>query len=202
MRCGFCQNPDLILKKDLPTLDEDKIIEFMNSRKDWIDGVCVTGGEPLIHDGLPRLLKKFKDNEFLVKLDTNGLNPKLLKKIIDKKLVDYIAMDIKTDRENYSKACNVKVDIKKIEESVRLIMESGLEYEFRSTIFPDYFNEGIVRNIGNWLKGAKKFYIQQFRNTMPLLNKEFMKREPYSGEVLEKFRKILKGYIKGVEIRP
>ena len=202
MRCPFCQNPDLILKKDsMPDLDEDKIIEFMNSRKEWLDGVCITGGEPLIYDDLHVLMKKFKDNKFLVKLDTNGLNPELLKKIIEAKLVDYIAMDIKSDKENYSKAANVNVDMAKIEESIKIIKESEVEYEFRSTIVPEFFDEKIVENISVWLKGSKKFYLQQFRSSMPLLDKSFEGKESYPESKLEEFKSILAKNIQTVEIR-
>lgn len=202
MRCPFCQNPDLILNfESLPTLDENEILNFLKKRKKWIDGVCITGGEPLIYSDIPELLKKIKNLGFLIKLDTNGLNPNLLKKIIDEKLVDYIAMDIKSDKEHYFKAAGVKVDMEKINKSIGLIKNSGVDYEFRSTIVPDFFNEEIIENIGEWLKQIRKFVLQQFRSTLPLLDKSFEEKKPYKKDVFEKFKRILEKYAKEVEIR-
>ena len=202
MRCPFCQNPDLInnLEK-MPDLDENKILNFLKKRKDKIDGVCISGGEPLIYEDIPELIKKIKDLGLLIKLDTNGLNPELLKKIIEEKIVDYIAMDIKSDKENYSKAAGINLDIKKIEESVELIKNSGINYEFRSTIVPDFFNEKIIENIGKWLKGSKKYTLQQFRSTVPLLDKSFEKKKPFKEEMFKKFKEILKKDIDNIGIR-
>jgi pyruvate formate lyase activating enzyme len=202
MRCPFCQNPDLIVNTDrLPELDEGKILAFLKNRKKWIDGVCITGGEPLLYSDMPELIKKISESGFSVKLDTNGLNPGLLKKILDEKLVDYIAMDIKSDVEHYPLACGGNVDIGKIKKSIMLIMSSGIEYEFRSTVVPDFFTEEIVENIGKWLKGAKTYYLQQFRSTLPLLDKSFEGKTPYNDTVLNGFQKTLKKYISEVGIR-
>jgi pyruvate formate lyase activating enzyme len=203
MRCPFCQNPDLINNLDkLPELDETKILAFLKKRKQWLDGVCITGGEPLIYDDIAVFIKKIKDLGFKVKLDTNGLNPKLLEKIIKEKLADYLAMDIKSDKENYSKACGVNnIDIKKIEKSIELVKNSGIDYEFRSTIVPDFFDETIIENIGKWLEGTKKYALQQFRSSLPLLDKSFEGKTPYEEKVLEGFKKILEKYIDEVELR-
>lgn len=202
MRCPFCQNPDLVLNSsEFPELDEEKIISFLKERKEWIDGVCITGGEPLIYADIIELIKKIKLIGLLVKVDTNGLNPELLSKLIDAKLVDYIAMDIKSDLEHYQAACGGRISLEKIKKSVELIKKSSIEYEFRSTIVPDFFNEEIVANIGEWLFGSKRFFLQQFRSSTPLLDKSFDGKTPYEGKVLEKFRDILKKNIGDVEIR-
>ena len=202
MRCPFCQNPDLIHKtEELPDIPEDEIIEFLKDRKKWLDGICISGGEPLLHHDTPKLMQKIKDIGLLVKLDTNGLNPKLLKEIIDAKLVDYIAMDIKSDLDNYHLSSGGAIDLTKIKESISLIMNSGIDYEFRSTVVPDFFDEKIVENIGMMVKGAKKFYLQQFRSTVPLLDKSFEGKTPYEGEVLDKFKEILENSVESVEVR-
>lgn len=202
MRCPFCQNPDLILNlKKLPDLDEKKIISFVKQREEWIDAVCITGGEPLVYPDIIELIKIIKTTGKLIKLDTNGLNDVMLKKIIDLRLVDYIAMDIKTDIENYPKACGTKIDIEKIKKSVELIKYSGIDYEFRSTVVPDFFNEKIVENIGTWLNGAKKYYLQQFRSSTPLLDKSYEGKTPYTEDVLKKFKQILEKYVDKVEVR-
>ena len=203
MRCPFCQNPELILgQKKFPDLDEDKIIEFIKQRKMWIDGICVTGGEPLIYPDIIELMKKIKkETELPIKLDTNGLNPELLKEIIDQKIVDYIAMDIKSDQEHYSKAAGCELDIEKIRKSVEFIKKSGIDYEFRSTIVPDFFNETIVENIGKWLKGSKRYCLQQFQSGVPLLDKEFEGKTPYQEEVFNIFKKILEKYVDEIILR-
>ncbi len=202
MRCPFCQNPDLILNPgEMPDLDENKILNFLKKRKKWIDGVCITGGEPLIHGDILELIKKIKELNLLVKIDTNGLNPALLKKIIDAEIVDYIAMDIKSDKEHYDKASGIKIDIQKIEKSINLIKNSGIDYEFRSTIVPEFFDENIIENIGRWLKGSKRYALQQFRSSMPLLDKSFEGKKPYDKKVFEKFKGILEKYIEKIELR-
>ncbi|MBW2984505.1 anaerobic ribonucleoside-triphosphate reductase activating protein [Candidatus Woesearchaeota archaeon] len=202
MKCPFCQNPDLIINTDkMPELDEKKILGFLKKKKKWIDGVCITGGEPLIHKDIGDFIKKIKELGFLVKIDTNGLNPELLKKLIDDKIIDYIAMDIKSDKEHYSRATGTEVDIEKIDKSIELIKSSGISYEFRATIVPDFFDQKIMQNIGEWLKGSKRFALQQFRSTLPLLDKAFEGKEPYKKEVLDQFRDIMQGYVEEVELR-
>ncbi|MBA3064696.1 anaerobic ribonucleoside-triphosphate reductase activating protein, partial [Candidatus Woesearchaeota archaeon] len=119
-RCGFCHNPELVLSdKPKKEYKEKKILDFLRQRKKYLDAICITGGEPLINFDLPELLKKIKGLGFLVKLDTNGSNPKRLKELISKKLVDYIAMDIKADKDNYNVLAEVKIDINQIEESIK-----------------------------------------------------------------------------------
>lgn len=203
MRCPFCQNPDLVLdSKEFPELDEKKIMEFLKGRKNWISGVVLTGGETLIYPDIIELIEKIKGIGLEIKLDTNGLNPTLLKKIIESKLVNYIAMDIKSDKEHYPQASGLaNIDIRKIEESVDLIRASSIDYEFRSTVVPDFFNEEIIRHVGEWLQGSKRYFLQQFRSTTPLLDKSFEGKTPYDEKVLNVFREIMKEYVSEVEIR-
>ncbi len=200
-RCGFCQNPALVSVSDAPELPEKDFFYFLDSKKKWLEGVCITGGEPTLHKDLPEFCKKIKEKGFLVKLDSNGTNPEMLKELIEKKLVDFIAMDIKTSLEKYSEICEVKVDLNKIKESIELIKNSGLNYEFRTTIIPEFFSGEDAKKIGEWLKGSKAFFLQQFRNEVPLLDPEFKNKEPYAKEKLMELKKILEPFFDEVGIR-
>jgi len=200
-RCHFCYNIDLVKNyKKLPDISEKKILRFLKTRKGLLDAVAITGGEPTLHKGLPEFMKKIKDLGFLVMLETNGSRPKMIKQLIDKELIDYIAMDIKATLEKCDEVAGVKVDKKKIQESIDIIRNSGIDYEFRTTVVPKYFKKKDVLAIGKWLKGSKSYYLQQFRpeNT---LDKTLENVEPYPPEKLKEFAKIMKPYFKSVKIR-
>lgn len=200
-RCGYCQNADLIVKKDLPIIPETEVISFLKSRLKWIDGVCITGGEPCLHKQLPSFIKKIKELGLLIKLDTNGSNPLMLKELIDNKLLDYIAMDIKGSIDRYEEVTKAKVNIDDIIKSIALIKNSGIDYEFRSTVLPKHHNKEDILKIGKLLGKAKKFSIQQFRNTFALLDESYRKESPFSKQDLEEFKKILLPYFDEVEIK-
>jgi len=200
-RCPFCHNPELVLdevKKDIP---EDEIIKFLQKKKKWLDGICITGGEPTLHKGLPEFLRAVKAKGFLVKLDTNGANPSMLELLLKEKLIDYIAMDIKASIENYENAAGIKVDKKAVKKSAKIIVDSGIGYEFRTTVVPGLFDEKEAEKIGKWLKGAKKFCIQQFRNTDRTLDPKLQDTSPFRPKELKEFKKTLSNYFKKVEIR-
>jgi len=198
-RCGFCHNPELIVDDGRPEIKEDEILGFLKDRKDFLDGVCITGGEPTLNKDLPDFISKIKKLGYLVKLDTNGTNPKMLEELIRKNLVDYIAMDIKAPLEFYEKVTNVKVNKDDIQKSVDLIRKFG-NYEFRITVVPGLFDEDSARKIGEWLNGSKDFYIQQFRG-IKTLDKNFVGKKPFSKEELEKFCNIMRPYFKNFETR-
>jgi pyruvate formate lyase activating enzyme len=213
-KCGFCHNAGLVdveeIKKQ-PEISEKDFFKFLDSKVGLIDGICITGGEPTINSDLIDFIKKIKEKGFLVKLDTNGSNPEMLGKIIREELVDFIAMDIKTsidvksqdpisNAQNYSKATGVKVNIDNIKRSVDLIKNSGIDYEFRTTVVPGVVEEKDIEKIGQWLQGAKKFALQQFRN-QKVLDKSFENVQPYLEETLKEFKKILEKYIERVELR-
>ncbi|MFH2027703.1 MAG: anaerobic ribonucleoside-triphosphate reductase activating protein [Nanoarchaeota archaeon] len=198
-RCGFCHNADLVMDS-LDDIPEDEIFAFLEKRKKVLDGVCISGGEPLLNEDIINLIKNIKKLDYKVKVDTNGTNPDLLKKLIDSKLVDYIAMDIKSSLDSYDKAAGVKVDKSKIKASVNILMEDNVDYEFRMTTVPNLHSSEEYSKIGNWLKGAKKFIIQQFRNDK-CLDKSFEKIKPYSKKELEEFKGILEKDISKVIVR-
>lgn len=200
-RCPYCQNPALVLNPDnLKTIKESDFLEFLTKRKKWLDGVVITGGEPCINDDLPELIKKIKSLNYKVKLDTNGTNPEMLKELTDKKLIDYVAMDIKAPLEKYDLITKVKVDKKTIQKSIDIIRNSGIGYEFRMTVVPTLIEEDDIKKIGEWLKQSKKFALQQFSNKI-CLDKSFEKVKPYPKERLDEFKKLLEPYFDEVEVR-
>jgi pyruvate formate lyase activating enzyme len=145
-------------------------------------------------------LKKIKQLNFSIKLDTNGTDPDAVEQLIKDRLIDYIAMDIKAPLEKYEKVVKAKVDLEKIKKSVEIIRNSGLDYEFRMTVPPEFFDENDFVKIGKWLKGAKRFYLQQFRG-IKTLDKKFVGKKPVSKEKMEKFCNVLKKFVKQCEIR-
>lgn len=200
-RCPYCFNVEIVNNsKKLKKIEAKEIFSHLKSRKKWLDGVCLSGGEPSLHKGLFDFISKIKEMGFLVKLDTNGANPEILKKLIEAKLLDYIAMDIKASLEKYKKTVRRDVDLKKIQESIDLIRNSGIEYEFRTTVVPKFFDEKVALAIGNWLKGSKKYCLQQFRSEKTL-DKSLQKEKPYSPQKLQEFAKILKPFFDSVEVR-
>ncbi|HLD58913.1 MAG TPA: anaerobic ribonucleoside-triphosphate reductase activating protein [archaeon] len=200
-KCGYCYNTALVENKDTGvSISEQQALAFLEERKRFLDGVCLTGGEPTLCRELPAFCAKVKQKGFLVKIDTNGTNPEMLKELIEKRLVDFIAMDIKAPLEKYPLFANAPVDLKKIKQSIGIIKKSGLEYEFRTTVVPALSEEDILE-IARLLKGAKKFVLQQFQNSMPLLDKNLEKQQPHSPEELKKFSEKIKGFFEKTEIR-
>ena len=201
-RCGFCHNTDLVNDSGkLKQYSEEEILNFLDSKRNILDGVCISGGEPTLYPSLKAFIKKIKDKGFKVKLDTNGTNPGLLKELIDDKLLDYIAMDIKASKENYEKATDVKVNMGDLNKSIEIIKNSNVDYEFRTTIVPELIDETSIIDIAEWLRGSKKYALQQFDSSKHLLNKSFEAKQPYEKEMLDQFKDILQGNFDVVEVR-
>jgi pyruvate formate lyase activating enzyme len=165
-RCSYCHNPDLVLPEKLhqmPNWDFKEILNFLNSRKAWLEGVVITGGEPTIHEELDQMIGEIKKNDFLVKLDTNGSNPSVIKRLINKKLIDYIALDVKTVLEplKYQEICQSKdlEIVEKIKASIKIIQNSGIPFQLRTTIVPKYHNKEIIGKLKEDFKDCN--YIQQ-----------------------------------------
>lgn len=202
-RCGFCQNRGLVENYDeLKTIYEEEIIDFLQRRGKYLEGVVFSGGEPTLYKDLPKLLEKVREEtKLLIKLDTNGSNPEMLKDLISRKLVDYVAMDIKSSQGKYCLAAGVNVDIEKINESIELLKEGMVDYEFRTTVVPDFFTEEDAKEIAEWLRGAKLYALQQFIPSEECLDKDFSKKKPYPGSKLGEFRKIMEKSFGKCEIR-
>ena len=198
-RCRFCHNPELVFNEE-SNFSEKEVLDFLEKRKGKLEGVCITGGEPLINNDLIEFLKKIKNLGYEIKIDTNGSNSELLKKIIEDKLVDYIALDIKADKDNYNKISGVNIDITKIEKSLNLIINSGIDYEVRTTAVRNYNN---LEKIGEWLNNfkIKKYVIQNFVIRDKLIDNNFKEIKQYSEEELNEIKDSIKKYYEKVEIR-
>lgn len=207
-RCAFCHNPELVdpeLIKENPKISERDFFDFLKSRQGDLEGVCITGGEPTLHLDLPEFIKKIKKLGFAVKLDTNGSNPEMLKKLIIVG-VDYIAMDIKAPLEKYKEITgvenldNIKKSVEIIKNSCLVGRQAGLDYEFRTTVLPKFHNEEDLMKIAQWMKGSKKYFLQQFYPTKTL-DGELKNEKAYSTEKLKELCQKIKPYFEHCEVR-
>lgn len=207
-RCPFCHNADLVDDKvgRFSRIDEERIFADLIKRQKWVEAVVVTGGEPTLQASLNKFLSKLKQMGFLAMLHTNGTRPKVINELIIKKLTDFIAMDLKGDLENYGRFIGGIGEVRGIRETINLIVKSGVEYEFRTTVVPGLHDiknltllaeeiknvlaDFSLRQIGRGLKPAKtippKWYLQQFR-PLNCLDKKYLKVKPYSKKMMEKF---------------
>jgi pyruvate formate lyase activating enzyme len=189
-KCPYCHNADLVLRPhSLPTFPMDYFLAFLDGRKDWLEGVCITGGEPFMHDELDVLLAMIKERNLLVKIDTNGAFPGRIASLIKKGLLDYVAMDVKTSFEKYSEAVGSPVNIESIKKSIAIIQQSDLDYEFRTTAVPGLVDREDISKISLELQGSKLLRIQQYvpHNT---LESDYENIKPYSGGELRGWVKI------------
>jgi len=217
-RCQFCYNPMLVWpievskskyahlkngeqQKVHPTINQDELFVFLKSRAGKLDAVVLTGGEPCLQKDLPEFIRKIKALGFLVKLDTNGSHPEVLAKLIKEKLVDYIAMDLKAPENKYKEVTGVKADFKKIRRSVKLIMRSDRSYEFRTTVVPGLINKDDIAAMGRIIKGADKWYLQNFKSNIALVERELEGRVPYNARQLKALAEIGKKFVKKCEVR-
>jgi len=201
-RCGFCHNPELVIfDPQEKGLELEPLLEDLKKRKKWLDGVVITGGEPTLYQDLPLLIKKIKALGFLVKLDTNGTNFKMLKDLVSKKLIDYVAMDIKAPLEDYPKTIGVaKFNWQAVKKSVEFLLKDQVDYEFRTTLVPELIGKEELKKIGQWIKGAKRYYLQPFR-PLKTLDPAFQQKRSYLKKELDSLLKIIKPYVQEAAIR-
>lgn len=183
MRCPFCHNRDLVSALNVEEIKENEVLDFLKSRKKILEGVVISGGEPTLQPDLFDFIKKIKEMGYLVKLDTNGLNSGILKGLIDKKMIDFIAMDIKADWNNYDKATGVRINLQEIRKSIMLIEKSGIAYQFRSTIVRGIHDKEIV---GRMKKEFPDLVLQKFRPNN-CLDPKFLTVLPWSDEEWNEF---------------
>jgi pyruvate formate lyase activating enzyme len=220
-RCQFCYNPMLVWpiktggetlkitaennntqsQKGHTQINEDDLFDFLEARAGKLDSVVITGGEPTLHADLPDFIARIKKLGYKVKLDTNGTNSEMLEGLIEKRLIDYIAMDIKGGEENYELVTGVKVNLNKIKKSIKIIMKSGFPYEFRTTVVPEFFKKEDVKRIGKIIKGAKSWYLQKFQADKDLVNPSFKEQKGYTTKEMEEMRDIARGFVKKCEVR-
>lgn len=210
-RCGYCYNSEFVLPEKVKDLEhtfipENIFFNFLKTRVGFLDGVVVSGGEPTLQKDIKEFITKIKELGFLVKLDTNGSNFETLKDLIDSKLVDFVAMDIKSSFENYQKVSNYIGEgdlIYNIENSIKKIMNSGIDYEFRTTVAKSFISKEDILKIGEIIKGAKKYALQNFRNESMVLNPEFSNSVNFTLDEIEEIANILKDdyNIQKIELR-
>ncbi|MCK4718696.1 MAG: anaerobic ribonucleoside-triphosphate reductase activating protein [Thermoplasmata archaeon] len=201
-RCPFCHNSSLVLKPDeVDTIPWDTIKAHLTGHKDFLDGACITGGEPTLHRDLPETMREIRALGMGIKLDTNGTNPDMLASMMDEGLLDFVSMDIKAPLDRrYSEVAGVDVDLDKIRESIGLLMEGSVGYEFRTTVLPRFHNVRIMEELVAAIEGAEIYAIQNFvpRNT---LNPDFEKEKPFSIDELEELAKVARPHFKTVLVR-
>ena len=198
LRCPYCHNPELALRQDSKKcIFENEFFEFLISRKGKLDGVCITGGEPTIHPELPNLIRRIKDTGFLIKLDSNGTVPEMLEYLLREKLPDYVAMDIKNAPSRYAETCGADV-IEPVKKSVALLKNSNVDYEFRTTGCHPFHSTKCMEEIGCWLRGAKRYYIQPFVDSGNLLGSGI---SAMAKPELETLLSAVKPYVPTAELR-
>jgi pyruvate formate lyase activating enzyme len=189
-RCPYCHNPELVWPECYgPEVELDSVFDFLKKRQGLLDAVTITGGEPTLHEDLQDIIREIKALDFLVKLDTNGSRPEVLKALLRKGLLDYVAMDVKAPIEKYSTVSGIKVDTASIEESIRILLCGEVDYEFRTTVDRTFLNEDDLLQIGALIQGAKKFYMQ-------IMNPNDAKQEGSS-----KHRQIDEDWLKQIAVR-
>ena len=199
-RCPFCYNKDIVLG-NVQLIPEEEVFYFLEKRRGMLEGLVITGGEPLLQEDISDFCEKVKKISYLIKIDTNGMYPEKLRELIDKRLINYVAMDIKAPKNKYDKLTNVKVNIKKIEESIKILQNSKIDYEFRTTFVPELLTKKDIIEIAKWLNGSKKFYLQQFKSNPPLVSTDFEDVVPYIKEELIDTLNDIKSYFDICKIR-
>lgn len=199
-KCPWCYSSELVLPEKIkkqPRISKEEFFSFLNQRKGLLDAIVLCGGEPTINKDLPDFVKEIKKLGFLVKLDTNGSNPKMLKQLIDEKLIDYIAMDIKLPKERYSE---VFLNIDDIQKSIDILKKDDIEYEFRSTVLPRVHTKKDILSMAKWISGAKKYYLQNFKPEKTI-DPKFEQAKSYSEEDLDDIKKEISSFFETCDIR-
>ena len=184
MRCPFCQNASLVTHIDEERLDEEEFFSFLKSRIGKLDAVCISGGEPCLQKDLKEFIQKIKEMGFLVKLDTNGCFPEMLSSLLQNHLLDYVAMDIKNQKEKYDLTSGIHADLDKIEESIHLLQNSGIPHEFRTTVVLEFHEPSDIVKIAKWVNPSK-LYLQQFRDSEDVIQDGL---HAYSEEEMQKLK--------------
>ena len=198
-RCPFCHNYELADGSADPVMEVDELLAFLKKRQGLLDGVAITGGEPCLYRDLPALLEQIKALGFAAKLDTNGAHPALLKEILDRGLADYVAMDIKNSPEKYAQTVGLAaVDLEPVKQSIALLMNSGVDYEFRTTVVAEFHEAADFEGMGQLIAGAKRYFLQCFtdRDSVPFGN-----LHAPTAEQLKAYAQIARRYVPDVQLR-
>ena len=199
LRCPFCHNSGLVLGPMPAELDDQGLLAFLKKRQGLLDGVCVTGGEPLLRPDLPELLARIKELGYPVKLDTNGSHPERLRSLVRQGLVDYVAMDIKNSPERYGETVGVPaLDLTPFKESVAFLLQGDVDYEFRTTVVREFHDSDSFQAIGPWLSGARRYFLQCFVDRDTVLQEGL---HPWDADSLRAFADLVRPYVHQVELR-
>ena len=199
LRCPFCHNGGLVLGPMPAELDDQGLLAFLKKRQGLLDGVCVTGGEPLLRPDLPELLARIKELGYPVKLDTNGSHPERLRSLVQQGLVDYVAMDIKNSLARYPETAGVPgLDTAPYRESAALLLEGGVDFEFRTTVVREFHDSDSFQAIGPWLSGARRYFLQCFVDRDTVLQEGL---HPWDADSLRAFADLVRPYVHQVELR-
>ena len=198
LRCPFCHNAPLVTGEYTP-VSEDEILSYLQKRKGILDGICITGGEPLLQKDIRSFIERVRALGLAVKLDTNGTFPEKLRELIDAKFVDYVAMDVKNSPERYAETTGLPtLDLSPIEESVRILKENRVPYEFRTTVVRELHSERDMQAIAKWLAGAERYFLQQFTDSGNLIGAGYTAHDEAT---LKTFADIVKPYISNISLR-
>lgn len=201
-RCPFCHNAALVLPEQIEdgSLDEDEVLDFLKKRQGILDGVAITGGEPMLHRDLPELLSKIKALGYKIKLDTNGSNPEMLKEVIERRLIDRVAMDIKNSPEAYGETIGVEnFDLAPIERSKDMLLCGDMDYEFRTTVVKGIHTEESLIEAAKWIKGAKEYYLQQFKDSGNLIMPDGL--SAYDEKEMHTLAELVREHVPAAEVR-
>ena len=199
-RCPFCHNASLVVScSDCPDITEEEILTFLKKRQGILDGVCITGGEPLLHPEIETFIKKVKELGYAIKLDTNGSRPGILKKLVEQKLVDKVAMDIKNSKAKYAlTAGDENLDLAPIIESVDFLLSGSVDYEFRTTVTKDFHSARDFEEIGLWIQGANAYFLQGFVDSGNLINPDVT---GVDSDIIHEYLAVVRKYVNNAEIR-
>lgn len=198
-RCPFCHNASLVLTGEGERISEEEFFAFLEKRRGMLEGVCVSGGEPTLQKEIFSFIERIKAQGYLVKLDTNGYEPEILERLLSRRLVDYVAMDIKNSQHAYAKTAGIPdLDIEKIKRSAALLMNGDIPFEFRTTVVKELHGEENIREIGEWLRGEKKFYLQAFRDSGDIIAAGM---SAHTEETMTALLGVLREYIPNAEMR-
>ena len=198
--CPFCHNGDLVLHTaEFEMISKEEVLIFLRKRRNILSGVCITGGEPTLQPDLMDFIMEIKELGLLVKLDTNGYEPRVLRNLLEQGLLDYVAMDLKNSKEKYAATVGKKdLELERIEESVAILLECKIPYEFRTTVVKQLHEKEDFVKMGQWINGAGAYYIQSYRDNENVIQRVF---SAYEKEELEKFSDLVRPYVKNVSLR-
>jgi pyruvate formate lyase activating enzyme len=204
-RCGYCHNPEFVLPEMIAEIrdsfiPEDVFFRFLEKRIGKLDGVVITGGEPTLMPDLERFIHQVQSMGFLVKLDSNGGRPEVLTKLFEKNMLDYVAMDVKTSLEKYPSLVGPRIDPQNIQKSIALIMKSGVDYEFRTTVVKELHTNEVLEQMSDMMNGSKQFFLQNFR-PQKTLNPKFETYHSFSPSEMENMKHIFCKNIENVYVR-